>query len=86
MTQEEKEALLTEDDLKKISEHRFYVNMSLKDRLEIRKNMEQLRAEHKIYMSDVLKTVMLKYMNDKDFLNFIGLLEKPEGVLWYNWG
>ena len=81
MTQEEKEALLTEDDLKKISEHRFYVNMSLKDRLEIRKNMEQLRAEHKIYMSDVLKTVMLKYMNDKDFLNFIGLLEKPEGVL-----
>ncbi len=84
MTQAEKEALLTEEDLSKVTEHRFYITMSLRDRLKVRDNMEDMKKRHKgkaLTMSKVLRKVMLEYMNDDEFLEYIGILEKPTGIL-----
>ena len=73
------EDLLTDEDLAKFSEHRFYVNMSLKDRLKIRDNMETLKKKHNISQSEVFRTVMIKFMNDDEFLKYIGLLDDTVG-------
>lgn len=82
MAQEEKEALLTEDDLSSVTEHRFYITMSLRERLKVRDNMADMRKRHRkigLSMSAVLRKVMLEYMNDDDFLEYIGVLDKPIG-------
>jgi lipid II:glycine glycyltransferase (peptidoglycan interpeptide bridge formation enzyme) len=68
---------LTEEELSKIDQHRFYVNMSLKERLQVRDNMDALRERHndiKLNQSKVLRKVMIEFMNDDDFLRYIGLL------------
>ncbi|OHE09364.1 MAG: hypothetical protein A2513_04345 [Sulfurimonas sp. RIFOXYD12_FULL_33_39] len=71
--------LLTKEDLAKVSEHRFYFRMSLEERMRIRDNMNNLKSKHELSMSEVLRKVMLEYMNDDEFLRFIGLLEQPTG-------
>ncbi len=66
---------LTDEDLAKLKEHRFYVTMSLKDRLAIRDNMQNLKTKHDISLSKLFRKVMLEFMNDDDFLRYIGLLK-----------
>ena len=76
MTRKEKEALLTEEDLANVTEHRFYVNMSLSDRLKIRDNMLKMKKEHRVPMTEFLRVIMLKYMNDDEFLKYVGLIKE----------
>lgn len=64
----------TEEELSKVSEHRFFVKMSLKNRLKIKRNMDRLRAEHRVTLSDVLRKVMLERLNDENFLKDLGVL------------
>jgi len=73
------EELLTDEDLAKMSEHRFYFNMSLKDRLKIRNNMEALKAKHNISMSKVFRKVMLDFMDNDEFLKYIELIDDTVG-------
>lgn len=68
---------LSEEELSKVDQHRFYVNMTLKERLQVRDNMDALRERHndiKLNQSKVLRKVMIEFMNDDDFLQYIGLL------------
>lgn len=53
----------------------FYIAMNDKEREITRDNMKRLHSEYKLTMSEVLRTVMIKHMNDKEFLKFIGLVE-----------
>jgi len=69
-----KEALLTEEELNKVEQHRFYISMSLRERIKIRKNMEELKEKHNISQSALLRKVMIEYMNDEEFLKYIGIL------------
>ncbi len=71
MTTEDKEALLTKEDLDKVSEHRFYFTMSLRHRIRIRRNMQSLKKKHDISLSDVFRKVMLKGITDADFVESI---------------
>ena len=70
----QKRVSLSDEDLEKEREFAFYVNMTLIEREEIRKNMKKLKSEIKIPMSRVLKKVLLEHMNDKEFLKYINLL------------
>jgi len=55
-------------------EYKFFVAMTEEERETIRKNMENLRKEHKITLSALLRKVMIEHMNNEDFLKYIGLL------------
>jgi len=68
---------LTEKDLAQVDQHTFYVNMTLKERLQVRDNMDKMRERHndiKLNQSKVLRKVLIEYMNDDEFLKYIGLL------------
>ena len=71
MTKEQKETLLDKEDMEKVSEHRFYFKMSLRNRIRIRKNMEQLRKRRGLSMSEVFRIVMLKAIKDDDFIEIL---------------
>lgn len=73
MTREERESLLTKEDLDKVSEHRFYVSMSLRRRLKIRKSMKELRKKYNITLSEVLLEVMEIKIKDDDFIKSLKL-------------
>lgn len=53
----------------------FYIAMNDKEREITRDNMKKLHSDYNLTMSEVLRTVMIKYMNDEDFLKFLGLVE-----------
>ena len=74
MSMKSKEKLLTEEELNEVTQHRFYISMSLKSRLKVRDNMEELKEKYNISQSKVLRKVMLEYMNDEEFLKYIGIL------------
>jgi len=72
------EDLLTDEDLAKVEQHTFYVNMTLKERLKVRDNMEQIKMRHddiKLNQSKVLRKVLIEFMNDDDFLKYIGVIK-----------
>jgi len=78
MKNRDKEKLLTKEELQEVSQHRFYVVMTLEQRIKVRKNMEELKERHKninLSMSEVLRKVMLEYMNDDKFLKYIDVIE-----------
>jgi len=70
----QKKVPLCEEDLEKESEFAFYVTMTLKERMEVRERMKNLRANRKIPMARVLKEVLLKHLDDEEFLKCINLL------------
>lgn len=53
----------------------FYIAMNDKEREITRDNMKKLHSDYNLTMSEVLRTVMIKHMNDEDFLKFLGLVE-----------
>jgi len=78
MKNRDKEKLLTKEDLQEVSQHRFFVVMTMEQRIQVRKNMEEMKERHddiKLNLSKVLRKVMLDYMNDDEFLKYIGLIE-----------
>ncbi len=74
MSMRGKEKLLTEEDLDEVTQHRFYISMSLRNRLKVRDNMEELKEKYDLSQSAVLRKVMLEFMNDEEFLKYIGVL------------
>jgi len=73
-----KDYSFTEEELETTDQYRFYINMTLRQRLKARDNMEDLKTRHdniKLNQSKVLRKVILEYMNDDDFLRYIGILK-----------
>jgi len=53
----------------------FYIAMNDEEREITRENMKKLHTDYNLTMSEVLRTVMIKNMTNKDFLDFIGVLK-----------
>lgn len=71
------EKLLTDEDLAKVVQFRFYVNMTLKERLQVREKMDNLRERHnniKLNQTKVLRKVLIELLDDDEFLKSIKLL------------
>ena len=69
----QKKVPLCEEDLEKESEFTFYVTMTLKERMEVRRKMKRLREKTKLPMARVLKEVLIKHLDDEEFLKYINL-------------
>ena len=79
----QKKVPLCEEDLEKESEFTFYVTMTLKERMEVREKMKRLRLKTKLPMARVLKEVLIKHLDDEEFLKYINLWW-TNGKICYN--
>ena len=75
----DKEKLLTDEELDHKSEHRFYVKMRLRDRIQIRDNMDKFKIKYKSSLSEVLRKVMLEHLDDEEFIEYLGIHKRTEG-------
>ena len=59
-------------------QRRFFVAMADAERIQAQENMKYLKAKYKISLSSVLRKVILKHIDDENFLENIGILEKTD--------